>query len=107
MHYGDKGASTAVFLDPPYVGFERLYGAQNPVALDVARWAAERPNVRIAVCGHVGDYAGILDGWQVHEWSRGRLTYGGGETTDLEAIWFSPACADVARVRAEQTEMFA
>lgn len=27
------------------------------------------------------------------EWSRGRLTYGGGKTTDQECIWYSPACA--------------
>lgn len=92
MHYGDKGKAAAVFLDPPYVAFERLYGKQEPVALDVARWCAERPDVRIALCGHVGDYDAILPAWQVFPWDRGRRTYGGKATTDKEAICFSPAC---------------
>lgn len=90
MHYGDKGASAAVFFDPPYVGYERLYGSQEPAAIAVARWCAERPEIRIALCGHVGDYD--LPGWTVVPWKRPRLTYNGGETTDKEAIWFSPAC---------------
>lgn len=93
MHYGDKGRAAAVFLDPPYVAFERLYGAQQPVALDVARWCAEHADVRIALCGHVDDYE--LPGWRVVPWDRGRLTYGGGKTTAREAIWFSPACRRV------------
>jgi hypothetical protein len=32
----------------------------------------------------------------VLEWSRVRNTYGGGKTTNEEAIWFSPACIGVA-----------
>ena len=103
VHYGDKGKSAAIFFDPPYVAFEKLYAkeGQSPVALDVARWCAQSPHIRIALCGHVGDYKGILDGWQVVKWSRGRPTYGGNKTTASEAIYFSPACnalaaADVA-----------
>ena len=97
VHYGDKGKAAAIFFDPPYVAYERLYAKDGhaPVALDVARWAAGRPDVRIAVCGHAGDYAGILDDWQVAPWTRGRLTYGGGKTTASEAIYFSPACRRV------------
>ena len=96
MHYGDKGARAAIFFDPPYIAFERLYArdGQTPVALDVARWCAEHPDVRIALCGHAGDYDGILDGWRMTPWSRGRFTYGGSATTDDEAIYFSPACGD-------------
>jgi DNA adenine methylase len=26
------------------------------------------------------------------DWSRGRLTYSGGQTTDSECVWYSPAC---------------
>ena len=58
-HFGGK--DTAVFLDPPYRAFEKLYGATVPVADAV-------------------------------DWSRGRLTYGGGKTTNEECIWYSPAC---------------
>lgn len=104
MHYGDKGASAAIFFDPPYLDFEKLYRDSKPVAVEVAKWAATRPDVRIAVCGHVGDYDGILDGWRVQRWDRARLTYGGGDTTALEAIWFSPACLNDKPVKA-QTEM--
>jgi DNA adenine methylase len=91
-HYG--GDDTAVFLDPPYRAYEALYGAKGPVADEVAAWAAENAHLRVALCGHVGDYT--LDGWNVVQWDRGRLTYGGGKTTALEAIWFSPACLGVA-----------
>lgn len=94
-HYGAE--STAVFLDPPYLSFEKLYAQDGakPVALEVAKWAAENANLRVAICGHAGDYDGILDGWQVARWKRSRLTYSGASTTDAEAIYFSPACRAV------------
>lgn len=87
-HYG--GDDTAVFLDPPYLAYEKLYGDDAPVAAEVAAWAAENPNIRVAVCGHAGDYA--LDGWDAVPWGRGRHTYGSSKTADSECVWFSPAC---------------
>ena len=86
-HYG--GADTAVFLDPPYDGYENLYAAGS-VAAEVAAWVRDHADLRVALCGHVGDYD--LPGWTVQEWSRGRLTYGGAKTTDAECVWYSPAC---------------
>lgn len=99
-HYGAD--STAVFLDPPYRAFEALYGAA-PVADAVEAWAQEHGHLRVALCGHVGDYPS-LGAWTAVPWTRKRLTYSGGETTDREMIWFSPACIDPAAVR--QMEMF-
>jgi len=90
-HYG--GSDTAVFLDPPYVGFEAPYGSA-PVAKEVEAWCAENPALRVALCGHRGDYS--LDGWTIVEWERKRLTYAGDGTKDKEAIWFSPACLKIA-----------
>jgi hypothetical protein len=91
-HYGAE--DTAIFFDPPYRGFESLYhkDASAPLVADgVAAWCRENgTDIRVALCGHVGDYE--LPGWSVFEWSRGKLTYGGGKTTDSEAIWFSPPC---------------
>ena len=88
-HFG--GADTAIFLDPPYRAYEALYGgATLPVADECAAWARENAGLRIALCGHRGDYD--LPGWDAVEWSRGRLTYAGGETTDRECVWYSPAC---------------
>jgi len=84
------GDDTAVFLDPPYKAYEALYGVTEPVASAVEGWAREHPHLRVALCGHQGDYE--LPGWDAVEWSRGRLTYGGGKTTDQECIWYSPAC---------------
>lgn len=84
-----------VFLDPPYLSYERLYAHSKPVALDVAEWAAKNAGMRVAVCGHVGDYDAILRadaGWRVVRWSRGKFTYNGSKTTDAEAVYFSPAC---------------
>jgi hypothetical protein len=87
-HFG--GENTAVFLDPPYRAYEKLYGARAPVADEVAKWAAENANLRVALCGHIGDYE--LPGWDAVQWSRGRLTYSGGKTTDNECVWYSPSC---------------
>lgn len=92
-HYGKD--STAVFLDPPYLAFEGLYSAgEKAVADAVAEWAAEHAHLRIALCGHVGDYD--LPGWDAVAWKRDRLTYGSAKTTDAECIWYSPACLKVA-----------
>jgi hypothetical protein len=88
-HYGDT--DTAVFLDPPYRGYGALYGAKA-VADEVAAWARENAELRICLCGHVGDYE-MGDGWVVVPWKRPRLTYSGSDTTDKEALWFSPPCA--------------
>ena len=90
-HYG--GDDTAVFLDPPYLAFEKLYSgaeAKEPCAAQVAAWAIEYQHLRVVLCGHRGDYD--MPGWSTLDWSRGRLTYGGAKTTDAECLWFSPAC---------------
>ena len=90
-HYG--GLSTAVFLDPPYRAFESLYGSE-PVADAVEAWARDNASLRVALCGHLGDYPSLI-GWTEVPWTRKRLTYSGGETTDQECIWFSPACLEI------------
>ena len=92
-HFG--GAETAVFLDPPYRAYEKLYGVDAPVADAVEQWARDNADLRVAICGHVGDYS--LPDWEAMPWSRGKHTYGGNKTTDAECIWFSPACEKVMR----------
>jgi DNA adenine methylase len=87
-HFG--GDDTAVFLDPPYRSYEALYGKAGAVADAVESWARENEHLRIALCGHRDDYK--LAGWDAVEWSRGRLTYSGGQTTDSECVWYSPVC---------------
>jgi DNA adenine methylase len=91
-HYGAE--QTAVFLDPPYLAFEGLYGHREPVAKECETWAREHPHLRVALCGHVGDYD--LPGWEAMQWSRNSTTYGSNKTSDSECIWFSPACAKAA-----------
>jgi DNA adenine methylase len=86
------GNDTALFLDPPYRAYESVYGKAAAVADDVAKWAGENANLRIALCGHAGDYD--LPGWSVVKWSRGSSTYGGSKTADKECVWYSPACLD-------------
>ena len=87
-HFG--GDDTALFLDPPYRAYERLYGVASPIADAVETWARDNAHLRIALCGHAGDYD--LPEWDVVPWSRGRLTYSGGKTTSKECVWYSPAC---------------
>jgi DNA adenine methylase len=94
LNHNFGGDNTAIFLDPPYRSYEKLYGGDIPVADAVAQWAREHANLRIALCGHVGDYD--LPDWAVIEWSRGRLTYSGSKTTDEECVWYSPPCEKVA-----------
>ena len=94
-HFG--GDDTAVFLDPPYRDYERLYGKGESIADAVESWARDNEHLRIALCGHAGDYS--LDGWDTVEWSRGRLTYSGGNTTDSECVWYSPACLSVGQAK--------
>jgi DNA adenine methylase len=98
-HYG--GDETAVFLDPPYLNYEELYRVA-PVAKEVEAWCRENAGLRLALCGHRGDYD--LPGWDVLEWERKRLTYSGDGTKATEAIWFSPACIKPRKV--EQMSMF-
>ena len=94
-HFG--GEETAVFLDPPYRGYEEVYGADASASADAtaaaaAAWAKDNAGMRIALCGHAGDYD--LPGWEAVGWSRGSFTYAGGKTTDKECVWYSPACLD-------------
>lgn len=98
-HFG--GSETAVFLDPPYRAYEACYGVAEPVADTVEAWARDNAHLRIALCGHIGDYD--LPGWDSVEWSRGRLTYGGSATTEKECVWYSPPCLDSRK----QADMFA
>jgi len=99
-HYG--GDDTAVFLDPPYEGYEGLYRAGS-IAQAMAEWARANANLKVALCGHGGDYD--MPGWDVYKWSRRRNTYGGAGTKDAECIWFSPACLK-PRTAGRQTSLF-
>jgi hypothetical protein len=87
-HYG--GENTAVVLDPPYTEFTEVYGKIEDVAQAVAAWAREHAHLRIALCGHRGDYE--MPEWDVLEWERASNTYAGTATRDAECVWFSPAC---------------
>ena len=105
-NYGDSNGGAAYFFDPPYVAFERLYHKDGalPVAKAVEEWCRAHADAhRIALCGHRGDYD--LPGWEILEWSRGKLTYGGGKTTAEECVWFSPLCLKVTREA--QADLFA
>ncbi len=98
MHYGkSSGGSVAVFMDPPYLKYEKLYNEKTSCALGAMNWAKENAggNVRVAICGNAGDYD--LPGWDVYEWSRAGTTYGSSKTKDAECIWFSPNCLGTAQ----------
>jgi hypothetical protein len=90
LNHNYGGDNTAIVLDPPYRGYEKLYGSGAPVVDAVETWAREHAHLRVALCGMAGDYD--LPGWDIVPWSRGKATYGGKGTTDSERVWFSPAC---------------
>lgn len=96
-HYGGK--NTAVFLDPPYLSYEGLYGKSEPPAKAVMEWAKDNPDLRIALCGHVGDYD--LPGWDAVQWDRGSGSYSGTATKSAECIWYSPACLPAQNVQSD------
>jgi len=98
------GDNTAVLLDPPYRGFDGVYGGGQSVADAVAEWARASANMRIALCGHMGEHE--MPGWTVLQWSRKKNTYGGTKTRDQECVWFSPGCVKVAAAP-EQLDIFA
>ena len=100
-HYG--GSATAVFLDPPYRGFEHVFSGALQIADAVESWARDHAMLRIALCGLKGDYD--LRGWNIQIWKRPRPTYLGSDTTNREAIWFSPACLP-ARKSVQQGDLF-
>jgi len=95
LNYGtnDEG-SVGVFLDPPYKGFEFMYSEIEYVASEVEAWCRsveDNPQVRIVLCGHVGDYE--LPGWSTKRWKRNSSTFAGStKTQDRECLWFSPHC---------------
>jgi hypothetical protein len=93
LNYNYGGNDTAIFLDPPYAEHEYLYGDCAQVAVEVGQWAKANAQLRIAICGHQGDYD--LPGWEIFDWSHGRVKYAGSSISSLEVIWFSPGCVQV------------
>jgi site-specific DNA-adenine methylase len=99
-------APAAIYLDPPYKGYEHIYGVeQTTLHEDVRDFCleyGEHPRVRIALSGYEGEYE--LPGWEVVEWK----AHGGyanqaksheNENAHRERIWFSPSCLPIVRER--------
>jgi hypothetical protein len=94
LNCGYGGEDTAVFLDPPYIGYEDVYSKdyKPSIAVEVQQWCKENEKLKIALCGHAGDYKALGDGWREVNWARRSNTGGGANPPAKEAIWFSPAC---------------
>lgn len=95
------GHPVAIFLDPPYAGYDAVYAAQAGSSLSAAvrEWAlahGDDPSFRIALCGYEGEHK-MPDDWSVYEW-KANGGYGsqsdkqGRENSARERIWFSPHC---------------
>jgi hypothetical protein len=63
-----KHGLTGVVLDPPYAGFDELYGTA-PVSERVRAWClanGHRADLRIALCGYAGEHDELEAlGWRV------------------------------------------
>jgi hypothetical protein len=94
-----KHGLTGVVLDPPYEGFDNLYGT-DPVSARVRAWCIEngaRKDLRIALCGYDGEHNELEAlGWTVEAWKAqggySNQSDGENENSKKERIWFSPAC---------------
>lgn len=95
----------AVFLDAPYlqhVRAKRLYGTEDDISPEVARWAVEHgddPDLRIAVCGYESEGHQFPDTWRCHAWKSARGYSNSGKNRGQERIWFSPHCLDFTAPR--------
>jgi DNA adenine methylase len=102
-----KHGLTAILLDPPYSDAEReggLYATDSgTIAAAVRVWAIENgrnPQLRIALCGYVGEHD-MPRGWTMVPW-KARGGYGsqgtgrGRANSAREVIWFSRSCLKVA-----------
>ena len=99
------GATTGVFLDPPYSGDVRtrdLYASDDhDIAIDVRAWCVAnggRPGLRVVLAGYEDEHLGQLPGWTMHTY-RASKSYGssnGGGVNDenrhKERLWLSPHC---------------
>lgn len=89
---------TGILLDPPYLTGEMSYAGGGAIAEEVGAWARENGEntlLRIALCGHEGDYD--IPGWSIFRWkARGGYGNAGGDDAEdnrhRETIWFSPHC---------------
>lgn len=94
-----KLGTTAIFLDPPYDGYEHNYSTQTSVSADVTAWAVEHgsdPDLRIVLCGYEGE-RDMPSGWRCVAWKAkgGYGSQGQGEgraNARRERLWLSPHC---------------
>ncbi len=98
-----KHGLTGVILDPPYAGFDHIYGTK-PVSERVRAYCianGDRPDLRIVLCGYAGEHDELkAHGWRVDEWKAGGGYANQAEEDNgnaaRERIWSSPACLDGA-----------
>lgn len=94
-----------IFFDPPYslaAGRDNdLYDEDSgTVAVDVAKWAAERgdkPGYRIVIAGYQGEHEWLLERrWTAVHWQAvggySSMSHGKNGNRKKEMLWFSPQC---------------
>jgi DNA adenine methylase len=97
-----KHGSTAVFLDPPYEGTEYVYGEEKNISAECRQWCldeGENLKLRIVIAGRGDEHDSLLaQGWRKQGWSALR-GYAKHEERKDEAIWCSPGCCALEKVR--------
>lgn len=87
---------SGIFLDPPYKGYEDVYGDISSVSSGVMSWcssAGNDPRKRIVLCGFDREYDDLISlGWVKFSWHRGSGRTSTDATAESERIWCSPAC---------------
>lgn len=93
---------TAVFLDPPYLGTEYVYGSTENIYKDVNKWALENGDnklLKIIVCGRDTEHDSLLDaGWTKLVWDAVKgyaKSEKAKQAATTETLWCSPNCEPI------------
>jgi len=104
---GPNNGLTGILLDPPYAYGNVDYGVGGTgtsLSAEVRAWAianADRPHLRIALCGYEGEHD-MPSGWRCVPW-KARKGYAaqGNDNQHRERVWLSPNC-----LGARQAQLF-
>lgn len=85
----------AIYFDPPYVGYENVYGLAEFDSEPLIEFCARHSDLRIVISGYDSEYDALLAYGYRKEKSRANIAGGtlANKTAASESLWGSPACS--------------